>query len=93
MGLFLCHYCGFQANMKPMVDHHMLSLHTPEVESGDEKKVDFLIYLDIKGNILEDNIAPNLKLNILPNDKQTWKRRNKLHKQGLCQNSFTRKSA
>ena len=61
--------------MKPMVDHHMLSLHTHEVESGDEKKVDFGFDLDIKGSILEDSIATNLQLNILPNGKQTWKKK------------------
>ena len=31
MGLSTCTMCGFQANMKPMLDHHMLSVHNQNV--------------------------------------------------------------
>ena len=69
MGLFTCHFCGFQANMKPMVDHHLLSVHKHEEGSGDEQKFYLGTYLDLKESI-EDIKDTKLEQNILQNEKK-----------------------
>ena len=69
MGLFTCNYCGFQANMKPMVDHHLLSVHKYEEESEDENKLDFGTNLDLK-EAIEDIKDTKLEQNLLDNEKK-----------------------
>ena len=69
MGLFTCHVCGFQANMKPMIDHHMLSIHTHEEESENEKKYDFGTNMDLK-EAIEDIKDIKPEQNFLQNEKK-----------------------
>jgi hypothetical protein len=79
MGLFTCHHCGFQANMKAMVDYHLLSVHKHEEESGNEQKLYLGTNFDLKESI--ENIKDTkLEQNMLQNDTKLPRKLNDLIK-------------